>query len=163
MQAGTVQTDSKRGKATGPVLKTIVNREPRPTGPVIETWLGLDESGSFYVPDLRGFSVSVAATSLPENALISVGNTSETFLERAARRSGDPLIPQPDGGHAHHRGLTALDDVAPHTMVEIRRFFIDYKVLEEKEVEVEPFHGRERALQVIRQALEDYRALNPPR
>ena len=74
MQAGTVQTDSKRGKATGPVLKTIVNREPRPTGPVIETWLGLDESGSFYVPDLRGFSVSVAATSLPENALISVGN-----------------------------------------------------------------------------------------
>jgi len=54
-----------------------------------------------------------------------------------------------------------LADVAPHTMVEIRRFFLDYKVLEEKEVLVEPFHGRETALAVIRQALADYRALFP--
>ncbi|MGH2609139.1 MAG: inorganic diphosphatase [Tepidiformaceae bacterium] len=42
-------------------------------------------------------------------------------------------------------------------MTEIHRFFIDYKVLEEKTVEVEPFAGRERALEVIRQALVDYR------
>ena len=41
-------------------------------------------------------------------------------------------------------------------MNEIRRFFMDYKVLEEKEVVVDPFEGRERALAVIRQALVDY-------
>ena len=52
-----------------------------------------------------------------------------------------------------------LSDVPPHVMAEIQRFFLDYKVLEEKEVVVEPFEGRERALQVIRQAIADYKAL----
>jgi inorganic pyrophosphatase len=52
-----------------------------------------------------------------------------------------------------------LEDAPPHVMTEIQRFFLDYKVLEEKEVLVHPFEGRERALTVIRQALVDYRAL----
>jgi inorganic pyrophosphatase len=56
-----------------------------------------------------------------------------------------------------------LDHAAPHTMIEIRRFFLDYKVLEEKEVVVDPFHGREQALLIIRQALRDYAALPDPR
>lgn len=54
--------------------------------------------------------------------------------------------------------ITELAEAPRHAMTEIHRFFIDYKVLEEKTVEVEPFEGRERALQVIRQALVDYRA-----
>jgi inorganic pyrophosphatase len=49
-----------------------------------------------------------------------------------------------------------LEDAPPHLVREIERFFIDYKVLEEKEVEVRPFEGRQRALEVIVQALEDY-------
>ena len=53
--------------------------------------------------------------------------------------------------------ITELAEAPQHAMTEIHRFFIDYKVLEEKTVEVEPFEGRERALQVIRQALVDYR------
>jgi inorganic pyrophosphatase len=53
--------------------------------------------------------------------------------------------------------ITELEDAPKHAMTEIHRFFIDYKVLEEKTVEVEPFEGRERALQVIRQAFVDYR------
>jgi inorganic pyrophosphatase len=44
-------------------------------------------------------------------------------------------------------------------MTEIHRFFLDYKVLEEKEVVVDPFEGRERALAVIRQAFRDYETL----
>ena len=52
-----------------------------------------------------------------------------------------------------------LKDVPAHLMLEIRRFFLDYKVLEEKEVIVEPFEGRERALAVIAQALVDYQHL----
>jgi inorganic pyrophosphatase len=53
--------------------------------------------------------------------------------------------------------IQELDQAPQHAMAEIHRFFIDYKVLEEKTVEVEPFEGRERALEVIRQALVDYR------
>ncbi len=53
--------------------------------------------------------------------------------------------------------ITELEHAPPHLMAEIERFFIDYKVLEEKTVEVDPFEGRERALTVIRQALVDYR------
>ena len=55
-----------------------------------------------------------------------------------------------------------LEDVPPHLLAEIRRFFLDYKVLEEKEVVVEPFAGREKALEVIRQALLDYEKLRAP-
>jgi len=55
-----------------------------------------------------------------------------------------------------------LEDLPVHLLAEIRRFFLDYKVLEEKEVVVEPFEGRASALRVIRQALEDYRRLRAP-
>ena len=55
--------------------------------------------------------------------------------------------------------IRELSDVPPHVMNEIQRFFLDYKALEEKEVVVKPFEGRERALTVIRQALLDYRAM----
>ena len=59
--------------------------------------------------------------------------------------------------------ITELADAAPHTMLEICRFFLDYKVLEEKEVVVDPFDGRVRAIAVIEQALRDYQALPDPR
>ncbi len=52
-----------------------------------------------------------------------------------------------------------LEDVPPHLLTEIRRFFIDYKVLEEKEVEIDPFAGRAAAMTVIMQSFEDYRVL----
>lgn len=55
--------------------------------------------------------------------------------------------------------IRELTDAPPHILREIRRFFLDYKVLEEKEVVIDPFEGREKALQVIRKALEDYLAL----
>lgn len=51
-----------------------------------------------------------------------------------------------------------LDHLSPHRLLEISRFFIDYKVLEEKEVVVDPFEGRARALEVIAQAFVDYAA-----
>jgi inorganic pyrophosphatase len=60
--------------------------------------------------------------------------------------ANDPAV-----NHIHELG-----DAPPHVMAEINRFFLDYKVLEEKEVLVEPFEGREKALKVIAQALKDY-------
>jgi hypothetical protein len=113
VQAGIARIDPKTKETTGPVLKTLVNREPRPAGAVIENWNGFDEGGTFYIPDLPDFVVAVAASSLPENAIITTGNRTVSFLEVAAKRSGVSLLPPSSGGHEHHHGLSALDDVAP--------------------------------------------------
>jgi inorganic pyrophosphatase len=66
-----------------------------------------------------------------------------------AVHANDPAV-----NHIHE-----LSDAPPHVMAEIHRFFLDYKVLEEKEVLVEPFEGRLKALEVIRQSLKDYWAM----
>lgn len=47
----------------------------------------------------------------------------------------------------------------PHLLREIRRFFQDYKVLEQKEVVVEDFMGSPDALRIVREALDLYRRL----
>jgi len=62
-------------------------------------------------------------------------------------------VPVNDPAFKH---IKELEDAPPHLIAEIRRFFLDYKVLEEKEVVVDPFEGRVRAEEVIRQALADY-------
>ena len=46
-----------------------------------------------------------------------------------------------------------------HLMRELRRFFEDYKALEHKQVSVEDLHGPDRAVTIIREALELYRRL----
>lgn len=58
----------------------------------------------------------------------------------------------PEFAHVHELG-----QVSPHRLAEITRFFIDYKVLEEKPVRViDPFRGKEDALSAIRAALDAY-------
>jgi flagellar hook assembly protein FlgD len=78
LQAGSAQRDPKTKEEVGPVLKTIVNREPRSAGSIVENWDGFDESGTIYVPDLPNFVVAIAATSLPENAIVTVGTGGAT-------------------------------------------------------------------------------------
>jgi hypothetical protein len=112
IQAGTATLDARTGKPNGPVLKTVVNREPRPAGAVIENWNGFDESGTAYIPDLPHFLTAIAGTSLPENALLTTGNRTTTFLASAGARTGTSLL-SPVTSHEHHAGLTALQDVAP--------------------------------------------------
>lgn len=114
MQAGIAKTNPATKLTEGPVLKTLVNREPRPAGAIVENWNGLDEGGTFYVPDLPNFVVSIAVTSLPENSIITTGNRTKTFLEGAVLREGSSFLPPSGSGHAHHRGLTALEDTAPN-------------------------------------------------
>ena len=115
VQAGTSEVDPKTQKRDGPVLKTLANREPRPVGSVVENWDGFDETGSIYLPDLRGFAYAVAASSLPENALLVSGGEPGGFLKRAVVRSGRPLLPPtpPTSHGAHHHGLSALEDASP--------------------------------------------------
>ena len=58
-----------------------------------------------------------------------------------------------DPEYAHYRDVTELP---PHRLKEMQRFFLDYKVLENKVVDVEQFQGRPVAEQVIRAAIRLY-------
>jgi len=59
-----------------------------------------------------------------------------------------------DPQYAHYRDI---DELPPHTLAEVKRFFLDYKVLEEKEVSIDALQGREEAERVIEAAVRLYR------
>jgi inorganic pyrophosphatase len=59
-----------------------------------------------------------------------------------------------DPEYAHYRDIAELP---PHRLRELQRFFIDYKALEDKAVNVEDFEGRSEAERVIQAAIRLYR------
>jgi inorganic pyrophosphatase len=50
-------------------------------------------------------------------------------------------------------------ELPPHVLREVRRFFEDYKALEQKQVIVEDLVGPDNAVRIIREALDGYRRL----
>lgn len=120
IEAGQAVPDPVTGRSQGPILRTIVNREPRVAGAVIEKWSGFDESGTVRICDLPHFAVSVLATSLPDNAILTRGNNRESFVDYALRTRPPAKLAVrhalPAG--AHHRGLNALEDYSPALRVE---------------------------------------------
>jgi inorganic pyrophosphatase len=65
------------------------------------------------------------------------------------------------GVHLHDPAFADITDVEQlpaHTFDEIKRFFLDYKTLEKKEVVVDEIAGRVAAVQAVREALQLYRA-----
>jgi hypothetical protein len=116
IEAGQAVVDPKTHRVDGPVLKTIVDSEPRSAGSVLETWNGFDQSGTVFVPDLPHFVVSIVAVPLPENSLITVGNREETFLEYASgRQKTKPALRaiKDASSHANHRNLNAFENHSP--------------------------------------------------
>ena len=61
--------------------------------------------------------------------------------------------------HAHdpeYSHYNSIDDLPPHRMTEVQRFFEDYKILENKKVKVESFLNRDQARAVIKEAVDLY-------
>jgi inorganic pyrophosphatase len=58
-----------------------------------------------------------------------------------------------------YAGYTDISGLPPHRLKELERFFLDYKVLEHKVVNVEDFRGRTDAERVIADAEKLYRTL----
>lgn len=56
--------------------------------------------------------------------------------------------------------INSLEELSPHRMKEIQRFFEDYKTLENKTVKVEKFFDRAEAFRVLDAARELYRQSN---
>jgi inorganic pyrophosphatase len=54
------------------------------------------------------------------------------------------------------RDYSHIREIPPHTLLELKRFFEDYKQLENKRVEVADFDGPYEANKVIRDALAGY-------
>jgi inorganic pyrophosphatase len=55
------------------------------------------------------------------------------------------------------KGKYELSELPPHTLVELKKFFEDYKKLEHKNVTVEEFVNREKAYEIITDSLKLYR------
>jgi inorganic pyrophosphatase len=57
------------------------------------------------------------------------------------------------------RDLSHIRELPSHTLVELKRFFEDYKTLEHKQVTVQEFQGPFEANKVLREAMAGYRKL----
>jgi len=59
----------------------------------------------------------------------------------------------------HDMSVNYLNDISelpPHTLVELRRFFEDYKMLEHKNVIVEQFMSHDKAFEIVRESMQLY-------
>lgn len=125
LHAGQAVKDPKTNEMDGPILKTVVDRAPRTAGAVVERWNGFDQSGTIPVSDLPNFVVSIFAQTLPENAILTVGNRTKTFVEyarasRPAKAQAPRDFPDATGSgqdHRHHMGLTTFEDLGPAVRV----------------------------------------------
>jgi inorganic pyrophosphatase len=82
------------------------------------------------------------------------------FVPRTLEEDGDPVdvlvLGQEHGNDPAVRDYRALGELPQHVMLEIRRFFEDYKVLEGKPVAIGKDLDRDQAIALLRAAAERY-------
>lgn len=60
-----------------------------------------------------------------------------------------------------YNGYLSISELPSHRLATLKRFFLDYKTLERKTVEVDEFHPPEAAYPIITEALDRYRNARP--
>ena len=73
----------RAGITGGPLLKTIVNWQPRLSGYNEEPWEGKDESGLINALKQKDYSLKANIITLPENSIITIGNNENGYYEYA--------------------------------------------------------------------------------
>lgn len=71
----------RAGVATGLLLKTVVDWEPRSSGTVTEYWNGKDADDLFDVPTLKGTMMVLTYMTLPATSVIAIGNDKTSFRD----------------------------------------------------------------------------------
>ena len=96
-------------------------------------------------------SVSMERLSLVECKIIGVMRMTDEGA------TDDKLIAVPRFDvYVNH--INELEDLPPHTLPEIKRFFEDYQILENQCVTVDAFEGRASAYQILKDNIEAYKA-----
>lgn len=82
------------GIQNGPMLRTIVDWEPRAKGYHVERWNGLDEDGLFNLEAMQGAAYLIIGYKLPDHSIITYGNTDITYREY--REANQWPVPKPN-------------------------------------------------------------------
>jgi inorganic pyrophosphatase len=94
-------------------------------------------------------SVSMERLSLLEARVIGVMR----MTDEGATDDKIIAVPKSDVYVAH---VNSLEDLPPHTLPELKRFFEDYQILEGQKVVVEGFYGKEEAYKILADNLKAY-------
>ncbi len=82
------------GIKNGPMLKTLVDWNPRVAGAITEFWDGRDENKLIRLREHKGFSSLITYVTLPEATVIAYGNKKETYRDyKLGRGKGRPQKP----------------------------------------------------------------------
>ena len=74
----------------GPLLRTLVDWEPRVAGECTEFWNGKDRDGFFELHKEAKFGMVVSYMPLPQNSIITVGNKKLTYAEYKTQAGKGP-------------------------------------------------------------------------
>jgi inorganic pyrophosphatase len=90
----------------------------------------------------------VKANVIGNMQMIDMGTQDDKIIAVAAK---DPSV-------SH---ITSMKEVPPHFLAELRNFFEQYKVLENKKVEIEDFQDKKTACKIINEAIDYYQKNYP--
>lgn len=80
------------GIKNGPLMKTLLNWEPRIAGENTVFWNGKDESNVVNIIDVPGFSMMVTSMTLPDGSVISIGNKELSYRDYKDTVAKDRLM-----------------------------------------------------------------------
>ena len=78
------------------------------------------------------------------------------IMEMRDEKGKDDKILAVSADDPEYNHIRDVSELSPHRMKEVERFFLDYKILEDKEVTIEKLHGRDEARRVILEAVRLY-------